>query len=45
MAWRQTGDKPLSEAMMEQFADAYMCHSASMSLTIEAEWRIYELIN
>ena len=31
MAWRQTGDKPLSEPMMAQFNDAYMCHSASMN--------------
>ena len=27
MAWRQTGDKPLSEPMMTQFNDAYMHHS------------------
>ena len=31
MAWRRTGDKPLSEPMMTKFNDAYMCHSASMS--------------
>ena len=31
MAWRRTGDKPLSEPMMAQFNDAYMRHSASMS--------------
>ena len=31
MAWRQTGDKPLSDPMVGQFIDAYMCHSASMS--------------
>ena len=31
MAWRWTGDKPLSEPMMTQFNDAYMRHSASMS--------------
>ena len=31
MAWRQTGDKPLSEPMMTQFNDTYMRHSASMS--------------
>ena len=31
MAWRRTGDKPLSEPMMTQFNDAYMRHSASMS--------------
>ena len=26
MAWRQTGDKPLSEPMLTQFTDAYMQH-------------------
>ena len=26
MAWRRTGDKPLPEPMMAQFADAYMRH-------------------
>ena len=31
MAWRRTGDKPLSEPMMTQFNDAYMRHSTSMS--------------
>ena len=31
MACRRTGDKSLSEAMMAQFTDTYMCHSASMS--------------
>ena len=31
MAWRLTGDKPLSEPMMTQFNDAYIRHSASMS--------------
>ena len=31
MAWRLTGDKPLSELMMAHFTDAYMRHSASMS--------------
>ena len=31
MAWRRTGDKPLSEPMMIQFNDAYMRHSASLS--------------
>ena len=30
MAWRRTGNKPLSEPMMTQFNDAYMCHTASM---------------
>ena len=31
MAWRQTGDKPLSEPMITQLNGAYMRHSASMS--------------
>ena len=31
MAWRRIGDKPLSEAMLVCFIDAYMRHSASMS--------------
>ena len=31
MAWRRTGDKPLSEPMMTQFNDACIRHSASMS--------------
>ena len=31
MAWCHTGGKPLSEPIMASFADAYMCHSASMS--------------
>ena len=31
MAWRRTGDKPLSEPMMTQFNDAYMRYSGSMS--------------
>ena len=26
MAWRWTGDKPLSEPMLTQFTDAYMRH-------------------
>ena len=26
MAWRQPGDKPLSEPMLTQFIDAYMRH-------------------
>ena len=28
MAWSQTGKKPLSEPMMDQFTEAYMRHSA-----------------
>ena len=31
MAWRLTGDKPLSEPMMAKFADANMRNVASMS--------------
>ena len=31
MAWRRTGDKPLSEPMMTQFNGAYMRNSPSMS--------------
>ena len=26
MAWRQTGDKPLSEPMLTQFTEAYIQH-------------------
>ena len=26
MAWRQSGDKPLSEPMLNQFTNAYMRH-------------------
>ena len=26
MPWRRTGDKPLPEAMLTQFTDAYMRH-------------------
>ena len=26
MAWRQLGDKPLSESMLTQFTDAYVRH-------------------
>ena len=31
MAWRRTGDKPLHEPIMAQFADAYMRHLGKMS--------------
>ena len=31
MAWRWTGDKPVSEPMMAYFTYAYMPHSASLS--------------
>ena len=38
MAWRRTGDKPLSEPMMVQFPYAYMRHSASMSQLTLYRW-------
>ena len=38
MAWRRTGDKPLSEAMMDKFPDAYMRLSASMSYFVQEVW-------
>ena len=31
MAWHRTGDKPLPEAMMLQFTDAYMRQKGEMS--------------
>ena len=31
MAWRRTGDKPLSEPMLNQFTDAYMRHQREIS--------------
>ena len=31
MAWRRTGDKPLSEPIMAYVGDAYVRHSASLS--------------
>ena len=31
MAWRQIGDKPLSEPMLTRFTDAYMWHWGQMS--------------
>ena len=30
MAWRQTGDKPLSDPVMAQYTDVCMRHMASM---------------
>ena len=35
MAWRRSGDKPLSEPTMALFTDVYMRHSASMSSRLE----------
>ena len=34
MAWRRSGDKPLSTPMLTQFTDAYMWHSGEMSWTL-----------
>ena len=31
MAWRRTGDKPLSESIMTQYTDTYMQHYGEMS--------------
>ena len=31
MAWRRTGDKPLSEPMLNQFTDAYMRYQREIS--------------
>ena len=31
MAWRRTGDRPLPEALLVQFIDAYMRHQGKMS--------------
>ena len=31
MAWRRTGDKPIPELMLTQFANAYMLHQEEMS--------------
>ena len=31
MAWRQIGDKPLSEPMLTRFTDAYMHHKGKIS--------------
>ena len=41
MIWHQPATKPLSEPMMALFTDAYMHHSASMSLHVEA-WTIWQ---
>ena len=45
MAWRQAGDKPLSEPMMVWFTDAYMCHLASMSLLVSYKLHNIKLIS
>ena len=44
MAWRRTGNKPLSEPMVTQSNDAYMRHSASMSLEVRVSLSMYFLV-
>ena len=34
MTWRRTGDKPLSEPMMTQFSDAYICGTRGRSVNL-----------
>ena len=42
MAWRQIGDKPLSEPMLTQFTDAYMRHKGeNLIITISAACRFH----
>ena len=36
MAWRQTGDKPLSELMMAQFTDEHMHQWATVNLILSS---------
>ena len=36
MAWRRTGDKPLSEPMLTRFIDAYMRHYGEMSYLLSS---------
>ena len=38
MAWRRTGNRPLSEAMLVHCTDAYMRHSASLSELYAYRW-------
>ena len=51
MSWHRPGDKPLSEAMMTQFNDAYMRHSDSVSYNgyffnvMRDDFRMYGLTN
>ena len=40
MAWRQTGDKPLSEPMMTYAADAYV----SLSLNELKHWGLNKMV-
>ena len=44
MAWRRTGDKPLSEPMMAYVADEYMRHSVSMRWC-NIKWRTQSITN
>ena len=45
MAWRRSGNKPLSEPPMVYRTDAYMLHSASMSLLIVPRQMQNNLLN
>ena len=46
MAWRRTGDKPLPEAMLTRFNDAYMWHKGRWVniIVIDEMWVIDNLI-
>ena len=37
MAWRRTGDRPLSGPMVTQFTDAYMRHKGEMTFKHHSE--------
>ena len=44
MDWRRPCDKPLSQPMMVKFTDAYIRHSASISLIIRQVYSTYTVI-
>ena len=47
MAWRRTGDKPLSEPMLTHFTDAYMRHwgggGDELKESLSGSWRRYHM--
>ena len=43
MAWHRTGDKPLPEAMLTQFTDAYMGHQGKISLGMSKITTIFQV--
>ena len=45
MNWRRTGDKPLYEAMMPLFADAYICVTRPQSVNLKIIIPVYHHIN